>query len=525
MAEPNDEKIGSLDISRGRRDAIKAGVGAAVAAMMNSSPASAAEGPMFKAGDISQAGWKNEANRISGNGPMDGPTRQLVEYVASVNESILTPSVRAAAGHCMLDGMSALIAGFESEPGRISARLARTIQSDLKSTVLGYGVVTSPELAAFANGCMLRHCDFNDLGPSGHTSDIISGILAVAEAFHVTGDQMLMGVALGYELVGALGRAGAGEGWDGLWEGPSTALVMGKLMGLDKDRLANAFSLSLVPHFPSNVTHIGHLSHWKGCHPAEAIKCATWATLLAKEGMTGPPQPFEARNGVFDHNGPFRRPLQLPYPGPNGKTFVERMGFKRYPAVGGTQPELELMPQIRAWTNWQDIESIYVEEPFGAWQESADPPKWDPRNRETADHSQPFVIARALIDGDIYLDTFTKEKIMDPVARSLMAKITIAPNPEMTAPAEGGTVGLARITIRRTKEPREKVFMTQVGSSYQTPMTHEELIAKFNRVCAFRSIPDSQRDQAREQLLNLGSIKDMAIPMRTLAKFGKPQPL
>lgn len=498
---------------------MKMGIGAAMA-MLNSRAGRAAQVLTPRAGNIAQAGWKNEANRISGNGPMDETTRQIVSYVSSFSESILTPAVLAAGNHVMLDCMSALFAGFESEPARISARLSRTIQSDLKCTVLGYGITTSPEMAAFANGSMIRHTDFNDNGPSGHTSDIISGILAVGEALHSTGTQVLAAVTLGYELVGAFRMAGEGFGWDSLFEGPSTALAIGKLMGLNEDKLANAFSLSLVPHFPSSVSHIGALSHWKGCHAPEAIKCAVWAALLAREGMTGPAQPFEARNGVFDHDGPLRRGLRLPFPGPGGRTFIERMGFKRFPCAGEAQSTLEVVPQIRAWTNWDDIESIYVEESFGAVLESGDPPKWDPRNRETADHSQPYLLARALIDGEVYLDSFTHEKIMDPVARRLMEKITLAPTPEFT---EGGQV---RLTVRRNKEPFVRQFMgIHAPDEDQTPLTHEEIIAKFNRVCAFRSIPNEQRDRAREQWSNLHAIQDIAEPMRTLAKFGRPLPL
>ena len=147
-------------------------------------------------------GWKNEANRASGNGPIDNTTRQIVEYVSAFSESKLTPPVVHALSRTMVDSMAALVTGFESEQARIAARLARRIHSELPCTVLGYGIATSPEMAAFANGCMLRYADFNDLGPGSHCSDIISGILAVGESLHATGRQILVAVALGYDIVG-----------------------------------------------------------------------------------------------------------------------------------------------------------------------------------------------------------------------------------------------------------------------------------------------------------------------------------
>ena len=85
----------------------------------------------------------------------------------------------------MLDAMAALVAGFENDPVRRCVRLARQVQPvDLKCTVLGYGISSSPELAAFANSAMVRHCDFNDLGPGGHVSDLIPAALAAGEAMH-----------------------------------------------------------------------------------------------------------------------------------------------------------------------------------------------------------------------------------------------------------------------------------------------------------------------------------------------------
>ncbi|MGB9069043.1 MAG: MmgE/PrpD family protein [Candidatus Acidiferrales bacterium] len=452
---------------------------------------------------------------------MDDTTRQIVRYVSSCSESILTGPVTDALGNIMVDAMAALVAGFESEPARICARLAQSTRSDLKSTVLGYGVTTSPELAAFANGCMLRYADFNDeaLGAgAGHGSDIISGILAIGEAFHSTGTQVMVAVALGYEIIGALADARPGIGWDSWYEGPAAAMAVGKLLGLNEDQLANALSLALVPHMPMSVRG-DHFSHWKGCHSSEAVRCAVWANLLVREGMTGPSQPFEAKHGVFDHNVPFRKELRLPEASADGLMNVQRVGFKRFPAVDSAQSILEVIPQIRAWTRVDDIESIHVEVPLDVLEGSADPAKWDPRNPETADHSQPYIIARALIDGKIYLDSFAPQKLTDLGAKRLMEKITVASNPSFNT-------GDALLTVRRRGEPPVRQFTAPHGAgTFETPMSHEEVVAKFNRVCAFRSVADAQRDRARETWANLKAVRDIAEPMRALAKFGRPLPL
>jgi 2-methylcitrate dehydratase len=501
-----------------RRDLMKIGLGAAVAALSaESGQAQTSRSDRSETGRpiITRTGWKNEAGRAFGNGPIDETTRRVVQYVTSFSESNLNDLLLESLNLTMVDSIASLIAGFESEPARICARMARTIRSDLRCTLLGYGITTSPEMAAFGNGCMLRHADYNDLGPGGHVSDIISGILAIGEAVHSTGTQMLEAIALGYELVGALSAMGSGSGWDAWPEGPATAMAAGKLLGMNEDQLANALSLTLVPHMPMSVTHVGALSHWKGCHSSEAVRCAVFSTLLAREGMTGPSQPFEGRMGLFDHLGPPRE-LRLPAAGPGGKMIIQRMSFKRFPSEGSTQSVLELTPAIREFTKAENITSLHVELPFSGWQETGDPPKWDPRNRETADHSMPCVIALALLDGDVYINSFEPSRYNDPAVRALMDKITVSADPKLTYQGE------ARLTVK-TRNGGQLVKETH--ARLLTPMTPTEVKKKFDRICAWMTVDNGQRDRAYAQWSNLRTVKDMAAPMRELARFGRPKAL
>ena len=189
--------------------------------------------------------------------------------------------------------MAALVSRLRS--GAVSRRREAgeaVTAGPLKSTVLGYGIATTPELAAFANGCLIRHTDFNDNAAGGHNSDLISGALAVGEALHSTGLEVMTAIVIGYEL-----RSVAAGG-----EPVAAAMAAGKLMKLDEDRLANAVGMALIPHVALNKG-VGALSMWKGVRSAEATKCGVWAALMAREGMTGPPQPFEGRGSCGPSTG------------------------------------------------------------------------------------------------------------------------------------------------------------------------------------------------------------------------------
>ena len=61
-----------------------------------------------------------------------------------------------------------------------------------------------------------------------------------------------------------------------------------------------------------------------------------------------------------------------------------------------------------------------------AWSEiGSEPEKWDPRTRETADHSLPYMLARTLVDGTLSVASFREDAVLDPALRPLMAMIKV----------------------------------------------------------------------------------------------------
>ena len=56
---------------------------------------------------------------------------------------------------------------------------------------------------------------------------------------------------------------------------------------------------------------------------------------------------------------------------------------------------------------------------------------WAPETRETADHSIPFLVGAALLDGTIEAATFSEERVADPRLRALMQKVQVIHDPEL----------------------------------------------------------------------------------------------
>src|SRR4029077_14813679 len=136
-----DELSLSAGSALGRRDLMKLGAGVVVTSLSGGGAAAedaqgggakgrTASSPSNGVTTVTGAGYKNDANRLFGNGPMDNTSRQLVSFVHGFSESNLTDQLLAGLSNTMLDSIAALIVGFDSEPGRVGARMGKLNQSE-----------------------------------------------------------------------------------------------------------------------------------------------------------------------------------------------------------------------------------------------------------------------------------------------------------------------------------------------------------------------------------------------------------
>ncbi|HEY7175130.1 MAG TPA: MmgE/PrpD family protein [Micromonosporaceae bacterium] len=462
---------------------------------------------------------------------MDSVTTQLLSYAKAFSASQLSTAARAATVDRIVDSIACAIVGSGAEPARIAVESARGVTSDRPATVFGAGFRTTPELAAFANTSMVRTYDWNDgmmAQGGGHPSDMIPAVLAAAEPIHASGDDVVTTIALAYELLGALGAVAPTRqrGWDqGTFMGVSTAIAVARLFDLDEAQMANAASLAIVPHVPLRVNRTGVLSMWKGCATASAVQSALFAVRLGQLGMTGPAEPFEGKSGLWEQaTGPFD--LALPA-NSDGTMVVEISHLKQFPAETHGQALLGLMPKVRAWRPVDEIASIEIETYWQAYHEIAmHPSKWDPQTRETADHSMPYLLSVALVDGAINVNTsFTPERIADPALRPVMGKISVREDPEFTAgfrPPGSGIAGVPRARLIVTDVHGERL-VEEVGyhrGHYKNPMSREEINAKFD-AASDGIIGNDVRDRIRRAWWAVADADDIGTVLATTADFSR----
>jgi 2-methylcitrate dehydratase len=213
------------------------------------------------------------------------------------------------------------------------------------------------------------------------------------------------------------------------------ALAAGKLMKLPPGTLAQAVNLALNDHVPMGQTRVQTLSDWKGLAAAEAARNAVFAALLARGGLTGPAPIFEGRAGFFRLvSGPAE--IDVGAFGGRGIPFrINACGMKPYPAVVWAQTAIEAgIAVAREAQNLDRIASIEIAATKRGYQMTgSEPEKWAPDTRETADHSMPYITARAMFDGEITNESYAPAKLRDPGILAFMRKITVREDPALTA--------------------------------------------------------------------------------------------
>lgn len=446
--------------------------------------------------------------------------QRLSAYAAALRFEDLPPETVHEAKRRWIDTLGCALGALRSEPAQIARRLALTQRGVPGATVLGTVHQAPPETAAFANGVLFRYLDYNDTYLSkepAHPSDNLAAVLAIAELQGASGREVLAATVLAYEVQCRLCDAASirARGWDHVTYGSfSTALAAGKLLGLDEAQLTHALGLAGVPNNALRQTRVGMLSHWKGCAFANTSRNGVFAALLASYGMTGPSDVFEGEMGFWKQvSGPF----DLPVLGGKGVPFmIHQTCIKFWPAEYHSQSAIDAALQLRAeLPDIAAIERITVET-FHAAVEiiGHEPEKWRPTTRETADHSLPYCIAVALMDGQVTLDSFDAAHLGNEALMALIQRIEVRADAELNRRYPEGIPNRLRVHLRDGTVLEKEV--TYPRGHARNPMTDVEVENKF-RALAEGVLPPERVAEVLDRCWHLERQSEVGTLMRLLA--------
>src|SRR5262249_45025107 len=402
-----------------------------------------------------------EALRTDGRGVVE----QLAAWVLAARAHDLSQAAVRQAQLLLLDTIGCGFAALNEQSARALLGVVEASGGAPQCTVIGQTRRTSAPNAVLANGALVRILDFNDyvnarsgdLG--GHPSDNIPVALAAGELSGASGREVIAAVVLGYEIFGRCKELmEPHSAWDGGTvsglAGPSMA---GRLMGLDRGRLAHAIALSAARAATSTAVRFGDISAAKSIANALVAQAGVQAALLAEQGVTGPLAILDDARGLAPlfAGGP-KEALGSALDG----SAILRAHVKIYPCVNTAQSAVAAAIRLNAAIK-DDVERIArIEVTMPDYRvirrHQDDEGRKDPKTREAADHSFPFLIAVALIDGRLGPAQFDNERWNDPQVRSLMARIALKRDASLNLGADAGYPCAMRIALDPPRPgPRE----------------------------------------------------------------------
>jgi 2-methylcitrate dehydratase len=415
----------------------------------------------------------------------------------------------------ILDAFTCAVAAYDHPTSALARKSAERVTAQAPATIWGSTRKTTPEAAAFTNGVMTRLLDISDtfLGKSrGHPSDMISGLVAIAESAHCDGKSLLAAIVLAYDVYCSFADAIDinSKGWDQPVYGILGCVMgAGGLLKLDRPQLGHAIALALAPNMTLAQARRGHLSNWKGCAGANASRNAVFAAMLAQDGFTGPGAVFEGEGGLWEIIGRHDWPI------PEGRHWISETHIKGLPVCYHGQSAVYAAMELRDRVALREVEEIQV----SAYEASVvmmgrDANRWAPTTHETADHSMPFCVISALRDGAFNDTTFSHARLHDPLMLKLMAKVKVEEDPRHTSAYPEAAPGRVRVRMK-DGTVHESEVMYPKGHA-KNPMSDAEVIAKFNTMTGAR-LSAGKRIQVIDFIDNIEKVPDVSNLIALLA--------
>jgi 2-methylcitrate dehydratase len=413
--------------------------------------------------------------------------QELALYIVKASFEDLSEAARRAIKIRVLDSLGCAIGAVAGEPLEMLRRQLDDFGGAAHCTLIGGGQ-TAPDRAAFYNSALVRYLDFNDSYPAKnetcHPSDNLGAVLAASEYARLDGRKFMAALAVAYQVQCRLSEVAPVryKGFDHTTQGAyAVAAGVAKALGLDAERTAHALAISGAAFNALRVTRTGQLSHWKGLAYPNTAFGASHAAFLAMRGVTGPLEIFEGNKG-------FQETIAGNFEIDWSKEDLERVTrtiLKRYNAEVHSQSAIEALLELKNEYGLaaEEIEKIELEifdvayHIIGGGEEGG---KKEISRKEEADHSLPYILAVAILDGQVMPEQYQLERVRRQDVQHLLQKVTIRPRADFSQrfPAE-----LPCLVTIHLKDGRVISKEKQDYAGYFTrPMSWEETAQKFKRL-------------------------------------------
>lgn len=430
--------------------------------------------------------------------------RSMAEFALQLRFEDIPGEVIREAKRFLLDSIGCALAAIRNEDMLAMRRFIEGLGGVEEATFIGSGQRTNAANAALMNALLIRALDYNDIyweqDPS-HPSDLIGAALAAGEANRKSGRETLVAIVLAYEFEMRWCHAANPGLREVGWHHASltqfvSPLVAGRLLDLNPDEMVAALGISGSSHFTLGGVVAGHLTHMKNTADPLAVQAGVLAARMAQEGIEGPVQALEGKEGLFEVIQNVRWNPEVLLEDLGSRYLLPECSYKAYPTEALTHQPISAALQVMQEASFQaeEIDQVIVETTTRGVDILSDPSKYQPDTKETADHSLPYVIAVALLRGNVLPDSFKEEVIKNVQVREMMKRIKVVADPEIDALFP--RIKRARVSVVAKNGERHTMQVDAAKGSPENPISDEELHAKF-----MANTKEVYRDEKAERVI------------------------
>jgi 2-methylcitrate dehydratase len=433
---------------------------------------------------------------ISGQSQAEG----LAKFASRMAFEDLAPERRERLKVSILDSLASAVSALDAPPVAACLAQAKAFGGpDGDCTLIGGGAA-NVVYAAFYNTALVRYVDFMDSYLSGtqlcHPSDNTASVLAACEHAGQSGKEFLTALAVAYQVESTLTVAAPfmDRGFD-LTTPLTYSLGAGvaKALGLDEAKTAAAVEICGQTGLPLLVARTTPISQWKGLSSAQVALGCVNAVFLASRGVTGPVYVIEGSCGLSQA---LDQPVDIDWEH-MGLDCFDRLTLKSYNSAAPTESAIFCMLELHKLHPFDpaeiaSVEADVVQTTFDFTGGGRFGPKTNVHTKEDADHSLPYLLAVALLDGDVQTAQLSPERIAKADVQSLLHKVSVRPDASFTAryPDEFPS----RMTVRLENGQSFAHEVSDYPGFPTRPFTWQEIGAKFDRLAGGRIGPDLRQD-------------------------------
>jgi 2-methylcitrate dehydratase len=435
----------------------------------------------------------------------------LAKYAARASFADLSAQSREQLPVHILDSIGCCIAALDAGPIEACRAQVTDFGGDGPCALIGGGKANAI-YAAFWHTALVRYVDFMDnfLAPTEtcHTADNFGVALTIADYVGGSGRDLMLAVALSYTVQSRfVDHANfMTRGFDHTTQlAFSLNAAAGRLLGMSEAQIANAIATAAVSDASFAVVRAKPLSQWKGLASSQSALEAMNTLFLARRGVEGPLQVIEGVNGI---DNLLHMQVHIDWD-KEGYEGVLESTIKKYNAMIHTQSAVHCMVELARQNKVDPTRILSIEADVtrmtydfaGGGLYGVDKVI---KTKEQADHSLPYLLAVALLDGDVMPAQFDPDRIAKADVQQLLKKVSVRPDQEFTDryPAKMP----AKITIRLQDGKVIEHEVQDFPGMPSDPFTWEDSVEKFDQLVAGRA-DDSLSREIKDAVRSLESIQ------------------